>query len=367
MKNVFGNSITVTLFGESHGDMIGAVIDGLAPGIAVDYAYIDKKLSMRRPSGTISTSRREPDKYSIVSGVYEGYTTGTPLTILIENTSVKSSDYSEFIRKPRPSHADYTAGIKYHGFQDARGGGHFSGRITAALVAVGAILSSALEKKGVKIATHICALGGALDRPFCDLSADADMLDAAHFPVLSDESRRAMTEIIEAAAKDGDSVGGVLETAVLGLPRGLGEPWFDSVESRLSHIVFSVPGIKGVEFGAGFGFADLKGSAANDAFRIEDGKIVTATNNNGGINGGITNGMPVIMRSAVKPTPSIYKKQNTVDLEKMKNTTLEIKGRHDPAIIHRARAVIDAVVAIAIADMIAERYGTDALGDGSAL
>ena len=367
MKNVFGNSITVTLFGESHGDMIGAVIDGLAPGIAIDFSYIDKKLAARRPSGIISTSRCEPDKYRIVSGAYEGYTTGTPLTVLIENTSTKSSDYSELKRKPRPSHADYTTEIKYHGFQDFRGGGHFSGRITAALVAVGAILSSALERKGIKIATHISALGGALDRPFGDYSADADILENTHFPVLSDKSRIAMTEIIEAAAKEGDSVGGILETAILGLPQGLGEPWFDSVESRLSHIVFSVPGIKGVEFGKGFGFATLKGSEANDAFRIEDGKVVTATNNNGGINGGITNGMPVIMRSAVKPTPSIYKEQSTVDLCEMKNTTLEIKGRHDPAIIHRARAVVDAVAAIAIADMIAERYGTDALGDGFAL
>ncbi len=367
MKNIFGNSITVTLFGESHGDMIGAVLDGLAPGIAIDREYIDKKLTQRRPSGAISTSRREPDKYSIVSGVYEGYTTGTPLTLIIENTNTKSSDYSELLRKPRPSHADYTAGVKYHGFQDARGGGHFSGRVTAALVAVGAILSSALEKKGIKIGTHISSLGGVGDRSFGDLSLDIDRLAELSFPVLSEESAHAMTEIIEAAAKEGDSVGGILETAVIGLPAGLGEPWFDSVESRLSHIVFSVPGIKGVEFGAGFGFANLRGSEANDALRIEDGRIVTATNHNGGINGGITNGMPVIMRSAVKPTPSIFKKQDTVDLEKMENTTLEIKGRHDPAIIHRARAVIDAVAAIAIADMITERYGTDALADGSVL
>ena len=367
MKNVFGNSITVTLFGESHGDMIGAVIDGLAPGIAVDYEYIDKKLALRRPVGAISTSRREPDKYRIVSGVYEGYTTGTPLTVLIENTCTKSSDYCELTKKPRPSHADYTAGIKYHGFQDARGGGHFSGRITVALVAVGAILSSALEKKGVKIATHIARLGGIEDRSFADLSLDVDRLSELYFPVLSDECGTAMTEFIESVAKDGDSIGGVLETAVIGVPAGLGEPWFDSVESRLSHIVFSVPGIKGVEFGSGFGFANLRGSEANDAFRAIDGRVVTATNHNGGINGGITNGMPIIMRSAVKPTPSIYKEQNTVDLEKMENATLEIKGRHDPAIIHRERAVIDAVVAIAIADMIAERYGTDALADGSVL
>ncbi len=365
MKNVFGNSITVTLFGESHGAKIGAVIDGLAPGIAVNHEYIEKKLAMRRPSGIISTARVEADKYELVSGVYNGYTTGTPLTVLIENTNTKSSDYCELAVKPRPSHADYTAGVKYHGYQDPRGGGHFSGRITAALVAVGAILSSALLDMGIKIGTHISELCGVRDREFGELSRDIDSLSEAYFPVLSRESEAAMIEAIKAAAAEGDSVGGVLETAIIGLPAGLGEPWFDSVESRLAHIVFSVPGIKGVEFGDGFGFARLRGSEANDPMRVEGGRIVTSTNRNGGINGGITNGMPIIMRSAVKPTPSIYKEQKTVDLDSMTNATLTVKGRHDPAIIHRARAVIDAVAAIAVADMLTERFGTDALAAGA--
>ena len=363
MKNVYGNAITLTLFGESHGEMIGAVLDGIAPGIAIDYEYIDKKLAMRRPSGKISTARVEADKYNIVSGVYNGYTTGTPLTILIENTNTKSSDYCELKDKPRPGHADYTAGVKYHGYQDPRGGGHFSGRITAALVAVGAILSSALSRKGIAIGTHIASIGAVNDRGFDDLSDDITLLEDRLFPVLSEKSAEEMRALIESVASEGDSIGGILETAIIGMPAGVGEPWFDSVESRLSHIVFSVPGIKGVEFGDGFALTNMRGSEANDAFTIEDGRVTTKTNRNGGINGGITNGMPIIMRSAVKPTPSIFKEQETVNLREMTNDTLYLKGRHDPCIVHRARAVIDAVVAIAIADMLTERYGTDALAE----
>ena len=367
MKNVFGNAITVTLFGESHGDMIGAVLDGLAPGIAIDYEYIDKKLAMRRPSGKISTARVEADKYNIVSGVYNGYTTGTPLTLLIENTNTKSSDYSALKYKPRPGHADYTAEVKYHGYQDPRGGGHFSGRVTAALVAVGAILTSALSKKGITIGTHISSIGSVTDRGFEDLCRDIEILDSKLFPVLSDESGEKMTALIESVASEGDSIGGVLETAIIGMPAGVGEPWFDSVESRLSHIIFSVPGIKGVEFGDGFAMTTMRGSEANDAFATDGDKVSTVTNHNGGINGGITNGMPIIMRAAVKPTPSIFKEQATVDLREMKNDTLSLRGRHDPCIVHRARAVIDAVAAIAIADMLTERYGTDALSEGKEL
>ena len=364
MKNSFGCSITVTLFGESHGAMIGAVVDGLAPGIKIRNEYIDKKLAQRRPSGGISTSRREPDKYEIVSGVYNGYTTGTPLTVLIPNTDVRSSDYCELAVKPRPSHADYTAEVKYNGFQDPRGGGHFSGRVTAALVAVGAILSSALADKGIKIGSHISTLGGIADAPFLYYEEDIDSLSEKSFPVLSDACGYAMAEAIKDAAAEGDSIGGILETAIIGIPAGVGEPWFDSVESQLSHVIFSVPGIKGVEFGAGFGIASMRGSEANDPLRVSGGRVVTATNNSGGICGGITNGMPIIMRCAVKPTPSIFKEQDTVDLTKMENTAITVKGRHDPAIIHRARAVVDAVCAIAVADMLTVRFGTDYLATG---
>ncbi len=362
MKNTYGNSLSVTIFGESHGEMIGAVIDGIAPGIKIDYGYIDKKLSERRPSGSISTSRCEADKYSIVSGIFEGFTTGAPLCILIENKDTRSKDYSLFKDIPRPSHADYTAFCKYHGFADYRGGGHFSGRITAALVAAGAVISSALLANGIKIGTHISRLHGISDRDFVDYETDIDALSALSFPVLSEESAEKMKAEAERAAKDGDSVGGVLESVILGVPAGVGEPLFDSVESEISHILFSVPAVKGVEFGAGFAFSDMLGSEANDAFIAEGEAVKTATNNNGGINGGITNGMPITVRTAIKPTPSIYKPQKSVSISEKCEKELIIEGRHDPAIIHRARAVIDAALAIAIGDMLAVRYGTDFIG-----
>lgn len=361
MKNSFGNSITVTLFGESHGEYIGAVLDGLAPGIKIDQEYLRAKLALRRPSGKISTARIEADEYEIASGVFNGYTTGTPLCILIKNTNKKSSDYGAAMDIPRPGHADYTAREKYHGFEDHRGGGHFSGRITAALVAAGAILGSALESKGIKIGSHITELHGAFDRGFEDISADIDIVNNKVFPTLTDSAEEKMKKEIEKAAEKGDSVGGILESAIIGLPAGLGEPWFDSVESLISHGLFSIPGVKGVEFGLGFAFADTYGSEANDSFVLADGRVITETNNNGGINGGITNGMPVIFRTVIKPTPSIFKSQASVSLSKMKNTTLKLEGRHDPAIIHRARAVVDAVAAIVVADMLTVRYGTDYL------
>lgn len=361
MKNTYGNSLTLTLFGESHGSAIGAVIDGLAPGIRVDTEYIDKKLLQRRPSGRISTARVEKDNYSIASGVFNGYTTGTPIAIIIPNENTKSKDYSKQKDLVRPGHADYTAECKYHGFQDYRGGGHFSGRITAALVAAGAIISSALENKGIRIGTHICRLHGIDDRHFENIEADIETLSEKLFPVLTEEAEDRMRLAAEAAANAGDSVGGILESAIVGVPAGVGEPWFDSMESAISHILFSIGAVKGVEFGDGFGFADMLGSEANDPFCIENGKVATKTNRNGGINGGITNGMPIILRCAVKPTPSIYKEQDTVSLSKLTQEKLVIEGRHDPAIIHRARAVVDAALAIAVADMLTVRFGTDFL------
>lgn len=363
MKNSFGNSLTITLFGESHGEYIGAVLDGIAPGIKINDEYIASKLALRRPSGMISTARVEADEYSIVSGVFMGYTTGTPLCILIPNTNKKSADYGEALDIPRPGHADYTARAKYHGYEDFRGGGHFSGRITAALVAAGAVVQCALEGLGIKLGSHITELHGAFDRPFESIGEDIDLLAKKSFPTLGDEAR--MVKEIEKAAERGDSVGGILETAVIGIPSGVGEPWFDSMESMLSHGLFSIPGVKGVEFGLGFAFADVYGSEGNDAFAVEDGRVITKTNNNGGINGGITNGMPVIFRTVIKPTPSIFKVQESVSLSKMENATLDLKGRHDPAIIHRARAVVDAVTALVIADALTTRYGTDYLAGKS--
>lgn len=357
MKNTFGQSVAVTLFGESHGEYIGAVLDGLAPGLAVDEAFIRHQLFLRRPQGKISTSRVEADEFRIVSGVFEGKTTGTPLCIFIPNTNTRSSDYNRNI--PRPGHADYAAECKYHGYQDARGGGHFSGRITAALVAAGAIAISVLRENGILIGTHISRISDISDRNFDSYESDIETLADLTFPVLDSAKADLMRACIEDAASEGDSVGGILETAITGLPAGIGEPWFDTVEGMLSHALFSIPAIKGVEFGTGFGMADLRGSQANDGLRMQNGRVVTTTNHNGGINGGITNGMPVIFRCAVKPTPSIFGEQESVDLTSCQDTTLTLAGRHDPAIIHRARVVVDSVAALVLCDLLALRFGTD--------
>jgi len=357
MKNTFGQSVAVTLFGESHGEYIGAVLDGLAPGLAIDEAFIRHQLSLRRPQGKISTPRVENDEFRIVSGVFEGKTTGTPLCILIPNTNTRSGDYTRNL--PRPGHADYTAECKYHGYQDHRGGGHFSGRITAALVAAGAIAISALRQNGILIGTHISRISDICDRSFGSYESDIETLADLTFPVLDSQKADLMRACIEDAASEGDSVGGILETAVIGLPAGIGEPWFDTVEGMLSHALFSIPAIKGVEFGTGFGVADLHGSQANDGLRMQNGRVITTTNHNGGINGGITNGMPVIFRCAVKPTPSIFQEQESVDLTSGQNATLTLQGRHDPAIIHRARVVVDSVAALVLCDLLALRFGTD--------
>ncbi|MBE6633379.1 MAG: chorismate synthase [Ruminococcaceae bacterium] len=361
MKNTFGTSVAVTLFGESHGESIGVVIDGLAPGIPVDHEAITHMLTLRRPNGRISTPRRESDSYRIVSGVVENTTTGTPITILISNENVQSGDYSQMKTVARPSHADYTAECKYHGYQDSRGGGHFSGRLTAALVAAGAICRSALERKGIFIGTHVKRCAGISDRSFGDLGEDIRALGEKTFAVLDEAQGERMREEILRAASEGDSVGGVLETAIIGMPAGVGEPWFDTVEGMLSHMLFSIPAVKGVEFGAGFAIADLTGSEANDPMRVENGKVITETNHSGGINGGITNGMPILFRTAIKPTPTIFQPQNTVDFKEMTNAVTEPKGRHDPAIVHRARVVQDAAAAIVLCDALAMRFGTDFL------
>ena len=363
MKNTFGNSISITLFGESHGEEIGVVLDGFAPGIEVDEAYIAQKLVLRRPIGKISTGRVEPDHFRIVSGVFEGHTTGTAICVLIPNENVRSRDYESTRFLARPGHADYAAFCKYGGYEDYRGGGHFSGRLTAPLVAAGAIAQLALEKKGIRIGTHIARCAGIADRGFENTERDIEALAGRAFAVLDESIGVKIHSAIEQAAADGDSVGGVLETAVTGLPAGVGEPWFDSLEGVLSHALFSIPAIKGVEFGDGFAMADMRGSEANDSFAVQNGAIVTKTNHNGGINGGISNGMPVVFRCAVKPTPSIFKEQHTVDFLQRQEETLTIRGRHDPAIVHRIRVVADSVTALVLCDMLALRYGTDYLGE----
>lgn len=359
MKNTIGQNVSLTLFGESHGEGIGAVIDGLAAGIEVDESFIENQLDLRRPVGKISTPRVEKDNFKILSGVFEGKTTGTPICIVIPNDNTKSKDYGEIRFKMRPSHADFTANEKYHGFEDYRGGGHFSGRITAGLVAAGAIAINALKKKGIIIGSHISRLGGIADRDFENFNEDINALNQMQFAVLDGKKAEEMQDRIMKVRAEGDSVGGVIETAVVGLPAGVGEPWFDTVESMISHAIFAIPAVKGIEFGAGFSIAEMKGSEANDQFRSVGGKIITETNRNGGINGGITNGMPVIFRTAFKPTPTIAKEQNTVDIRDNSNTTLIAHGRHDPCIVHRARVVVDSVTAIVLLDLLSSRFGTD--------
>ncbi len=363
MKNTFGQSVAVTIFGESHGEKIGVVLDGIAPGIEIDMEHMADQMNLRKPHGKISTKRVEADAPQLVSGVFEGKTTGTPICMLIENAQTRSKDYSKTKDLARPGHADFTADEKYHGFQDYRGGGHFSGRLTAGIVAAGALAKQILESKGIYIGSHILQCGEISERKFAsdvaEMEQDIKSVNRKLFPVLDEAAGKEMLAYMEAAADEGDSVGGILQTAVTGLEAGLGEPWFDSVESQLAHGLFSVPAVKGVEFGLGFDFAKVKGSEGNDSYTMNGDTVVTKTNNNGGINGGITNGMPLVFQCAIKPTPSIYKKQETVDFKKKTNETIQIEGRHDPAIIHRARVVVDSMTALTILDMLAMRHGTD--------
>ena len=365
MKNTFGSSLSLTIFGESHGAAVGAVLDGMAAGVPVDDQALAALMDKRRARGDgLSTARVEADQIRILSGVVQGHTTGTPIALMIENQNTRSKDYAATAALLRPGHADYTAYARYRGFQDARGGGHFSGRITAGLVAGGGIVLGALERAGIRIVTHIAQCAGISDTPFARddpqaLAAQADALGqkTAGFALLDAAVEEPMQAAIRAAGSEGDSVGGLLETAILGLPAGVGEPFFDSVESLLAHMAFSVPAVKGIEFGEGFGFAALRGSQANDPFRVEDGRIVTETNRNAGINGGLTNGMPVVFRTVVKPTPSIYKEQRTVDYTAGENALLSIKGRHDPCIVPRAAVVQTCAAAVAIGDLLTSRYG----------
>ena len=366
MKNTFGSALALTIFGESHGKAIGAVLDGMAAGVPVDETLVAACMDKRRAHGDgLSTPRVEADTVQFLSGVAGGHTTGTAIALMIENTNTRSSDYAKTADLLRPGHADYTAYAKYHGFQDARGGGHFSGRVTAALVAGGAIVLKALDRAGINIVTHIAQCAGVQDTLFAQddpaaLSAQVDTLVSKPegFAVLDSAVEEPMKVAIRAAGAEGDSVGGVLETAILGLPAGIGEPYFDSVESELAHLAFSIPAVKGIEFGTGFGFAGLHGSEANDAFRMTpEGAVVTATNHNAGINGGIANGMPVVFRTVVKPTPSIYKQQDTVDYIAKQNAQLSIQGRHDPCIVPRAAIVQTCAAALAIGDLLTVRYG----------
>lgn len=365
MKNTIGTNISMTLFGESHGPYIGITLDGLPAGFAIDVDRIQSDLNKRKPKGQISTQRHEADEVNIISGYFEGYTTGSPLTLLFENNDTRSNDYHKNEGRLRPGHADFTAYEKYFGFQDYRGGGHFSGRLTACLVAAGSICAQILEANGALIGSHIEQLHTIRDEVFA-FQSDAlrhqiEDVNKMDFALLDKEKEEKMKEVILEAAQEGDSVGGILETAVIGLPTGLGEPAFDSLESTLSHLLFSIPAVKGVSFGLGFDFATLKGSQANDAFIVKEGEIRTQTNHNGGINGGISNGMPVLIHTVIKPTPSIYKEQESVDYKTKEAVTLQIEGRHDPCILHRARIVVDSMVAFGVLDAWMSRLATEGI------
>ena len=356
MKNSLGTSVIFTLFGESHQEYIGGVLDGLTPGIKFDEEFLKSQLAKRRPCGSTDTARIENDDYQILSGIYNGYTTGSPIAIIIKNNNVKSNDYN--LEVPRPSHADYVSYQKYHGFSDLRGGGHFSGRITAPIVALGSIVIKALEEKGIKIGTHILRCGEVKDSSFKDVDKEIDLVNSKLVPFIDDKEDTFKEEVAK-YKKEGDSIGGIIETAVSGLPLGIGEPWFSSLEGVISNAMFAIGGIKGIAFGDGFDFANGSGSSKNDNYVLENGEVKTSSNHNGGINGGISNGNPVIFQMAVKPTPSIAKKQKSVNLKTNEEVELEISGRHDPAIIRRICVVVNSLLALVLVDELEKRYGVD--------
>ena len=354
MSDVWGNAIKLSIFGESHGPAIGVVVDGVESGVRLDMEEIRRQMARRAPGQKLSTPRKEADEVQILSGVRDGVTCGTSICATIANTNTRSSDYERTVSLLRPSHADYTGHVKYGGFEDFRGGGHFSGRITAPVVFAGAVCMQILrDRLGIAAGSHILQLYKAGEKAFeeKDLTEETlDRLSHCRIPTLSPDLETQAEAIIDSARISLDSVGGVVETAFLNLPAGLGDPFFDSMESRLSHLLFSVPAVKGVSFGSGFGFARMKGSEANDPFCLDGDTIRTRTNHNGGILGGITSGMPLIYQTVIKPTPSIARPQPTVNLSTMREETLSITGRHDPCIVPRAIPVLEAVGAIAIYD-----------------
>ncbi|MBQ8579432.1 MAG: chorismate synthase [Oscillospiraceae bacterium] len=352
MSSTYGENLKISIFGQSHGPAIGMVLDGIPAGLPVDPDKLQAFLNRRAPGqNDWSTPRKETDRPDFLGGILDGYTCGTPIAAVIHNTNTRSGDYDNLKDIPRPGHADYTAQVKYGGFQDAAGGGHFSGRLTAPLCIAGGLCKQWLEEMGIRIGAHIAWIGGVDDNRFDPVNPN---LDSVHddFPVLDPICGRQMREVIAQARKSGDSVGGIIECAITGLPAGIGEPMFGGVESRIAQIVYGIPAVKGVEFGLGFAVEGHPGSYVNDEFTIVDGEVRTKTNHCGGILGGITNGMPVIFRVAVKPTPSIAKPQHSVNLKTMEEVALRVKGRHDPCIVPRAVPVVEAAAAVAIYDLI---------------
>ena len=356
MSSFIGNKLQLCIYGESHGASIGAVVHGLPSGIKIDMDVLNTFVSRRKPNqNKYTTKRNEKDDFEILSGYFEGHTTGTPLAIEIKNENMKSKDYKDISDNLRPSHADYTGYLRYKGYNDYRGGGHFSGRLTAPLCVVGGIAVQILEKLDIFVCSHISSLYNIIDTPIhLESLAAQQYLTKKEVPFFDDENIDKAKILLDKILHEKDSVGGIVEIMVHNMKEGLGSPFFDSLESRISHMIFSIPSVKGLEFGSGFESTMLKGSQNNDEFEIVNDKIRTKTNNDGGINGGISNGMPIVMKVAIKPTPSIAREQNTVNIRTMKDTKLEIKGRHDPAIILRIPPVLESAVAITILDVILE-------------
>ena len=352
MSSTYGEHLKLSIFGQSHGPSVGMVLDGIPAGLPVDLEKLQAFLNRRSPGNQDwSTPRMEEDRPEFLGGIFEGYTCGAPIAATIQNKNTRPSDYTGLLTTPRPGHADYTADVKYGGFQDYRGGGHFSGRLTAPLCIAGGLCMQWLEELGIHVGAHILAIGECGDQYFDPMDPELETV-AEDFPVLDPEAGAAMRELIAQAKAAGDSVGGIVECAVTGLPAGLGEPMFGGVESRIAQLVYGIPAIKGVEFGMGFDCACVPGSQSNDAFAMVNGKIVTQTNNCGGILGGITTGMPVIFTAAFKATPSISCPQDTLNRVSGETEALRIQGRHDPCIVPRAVPVVEAAAAIAVYDLI---------------
>lgn len=352
MSSTYGEFIKLSIFGQSHGTAIGMTLDNVPAGLPVDFTKLQQFLNRRAPGqGDMTTSRKEADAPEFLSGIVDGFTCGAPIAAIIRNTNTRSADYVNLKDCPRPGHADYAAQMKYHGYQDVAGGGHFSGRLTAPLCIAGGLCKQWLENMGIRIGCHIVSIGGIADEPvYLDwINPDLDQIPEG-FPVLNPASAEKMQNAIAKAKADGDSVGGLIECITTGLPAGIGDPMFLGMESRIAQIIYGIPAVKGLDFGSGFSGSYLLGSQNNDAYTVKDGKILTLTNNAGGILGGITTGMPLVFQVAIKPTPSIAKPQNSVSISQLQNVPLQIHGRHDPCIVPRAVPVIEAAAAIAIFD-----------------
>lgn len=357
MGSVIGNKVKISVFGESHGTAIGCVIDGLPAGEKIDMDEVLRQMARRAPGNDkTATPRKEADKPEILSGLLDGVTTGAPLAAVIYNTNTRSKDYENVMAAPRPGHSDYTAFVRYGGFNDIRGGGHFSGRLTANLVFAGAVIRQILKRRGIDIAAHIYSIGNENDVPFEPTGISSELIDRLNgekFALVDPSLEDKLRSEVNAAHEKGDSIGGVVECIVQGVPVGLGDPMFGGVENVFSSVVFGVPAVKGIEFGSGFAGSHSKGSENNDEFYYDEkGNVKTRTNNHGGSLGGITSGMPIIFRAAIKPTPSISIEQNTIDLQSKNDTVLSVKGRHDPCIVTRAVSVIEAAAAIAVINLM---------------